>query len=207
MTTTTSRVTMSGVLQEISKELGYNPYHSVKLASGAIVPFTDFTRYTEEIKQTFAYEGAKAVREQGVKNFFKNVTPFPCEDTQLLGLMIEMMIRQDATPTNFDTLYLGDTTDKCVEFCSVVDLLTAVEQLQSHLLWLKYYHGIQTGQIVTLASMPDNYLINAWFARFINLKDAPQLALEYFSVAELVKVSPQFDGIVFGLSSALLNIR
>lgn len=207
MTTTTSRVTMSGAMQEIAKELGYNPYHSVKLNSGAIVPFTDFAQYTDEIKQTFAYEGAKAVRAQGVKNFFKNVTPFPCEDNQLLGLMVEMMFRQDATPTNFDTLYLGDTKDKCVEFSSAADLLTAVEQLHSHFLWLKYYQGIRTGQIVTLASMPDNYLINAWFARFINLKDAPQLALEYFSFAELVKVSPQFDGIVFGLSSVLLNLR
>lgn len=192
--------TLTSALKEITNSLGYSPYEMAKLADGTFVPYADAESYLDQLKQTFVYEACKTVRSEGVENFYKFVHPYPCSDGYILGLMAEIYQRQNLRTLN--RLYLGDSSEQYVEFSDKNDLISAFDTLEQRLslTWLRYYQGLENRNFMSLASMTNEHLVNAWFARMLKLPSAQMTILLHFNLFEIAMLSPQVDGLILGLA-------
>ena len=197
--------TVSGVISEVTEQLGYNPYLSFKNRYNEVVPFVDISsdEDADELLKSLVYSGLFAIRTAPISDFFKAVTPCVFNDIYVIGLMIEIYRRTRATEvTRFDF-----SNSQYVEFDSWEDLLPILEQLKPHYAFLQAYQGIESGVQMSYMSMSDQHLLNAFFQRAYNEISESSDKMQYavFNTSYLSKISPQYDGFIAFLGSILLS--
>jgi len=197
--------TVSGVIAEVTAELGYNPYLSFKNRYNEVVLFADVSsdEDVDELLKSLVYSGLFAIRTAPMNDFFKAVTPCVFNDTYVIGLMIEIYRRtRSKEVTRFDF-----SDSQYVEFDSWEDLLPVLEQLKPHFTFLQAYQGIESGVQMSYMSMSDQHLLNAFFQRAYNeISESPdKMQYAVFNTPYLSKVSAQYDGFIAFLGSILLS--
>lgn len=197
--------TVSGVIAEVTEELGYNPYLSFKNRHKEIVLFTDIAsdEDADELLKSLIYSGLNAIRTQSIGDFFKAVTPCVFNDTYIVGLMIEIFRRTKSEDVT--RFYFSET--QYIDFDSWEDLLPVLEQLKPHFPFLQAYEGLESKIKVNYFSMSDQHLLNAFFQRAYNEISESSDKMQYavFNTQYLSKVSPQYDGFIAFLGSILLS--
>ena len=195
--------TVSGVISEISEELGYNPYLSFKNRFGQVVKFADMQSADEadEILKSLIYSGLNVIRTQSIGDFFKAVTPCVFNDTYIVGLMIEIFRRTKSEDVT--RFYFSET--QYIDFDNWEDLLPVLEQLKPHFPFLQAYEGLESKIKVNYSSMSDQHLLNAFFQRAYNeiSESTDEMQYAVFNTSYLSKVSAQYDGFIAFLGSIL----
>jgi hypothetical protein len=197
--------TVSGVISEVTEQLGYNPYLSFKNRYNAVVPFVDISsdEDADELLKSLVYSGLFAIRAAPISDFFKAVTPCMFNDVYIVGLMIEIYRRTRSTEvTRFDF-----PNSQYVEFDSWEDLLPVLEQLKPHYPFLQAYEGLESKLQTNYYSMSDQHLLNAFFQRAYNEISESSDKMQYacFNTQYLSKVSAQYDGFIAFLGPILLS--
>jgi len=197
--------TVSGVISEVSEELGYNPYLSFRNCFGQVVKFADVQSAddAEELLKSLIYSGLYAIRTQSIGDFFKAVTPCVFNDMYIIGLMIEIFRRTKAEGVN--RFWFSET--QYIDFDSWEDLLPVLEQLKPHYPFLQAYEGLESKLQTNYYSMSDQHLLNAFFQRAYNEISESTDKMQYavFNTPYLSKVSAQYDGFIAFLGSILLS--
>lgn len=197
--------TVSGVISEVTEELGYNPYLSFKNRYNEIVSFADVSSVEddEELLKSLVYYGLLAIRTASISNFFKAVAPCVFNDMYIVGLMIEIYRR--VRPDTFNRFYFSKT--QYIDFDNWEDLLPILEQLTPHYTFLQSYQGIESGLQMSYRSLSDQHLLNAFFQRAYNeISESPdKMQYAVFNTPYLSKVSVQYDGFIAFLGSILLS--
>lgn len=197
--------TVSGVISEVTEQLGYNPYLSFKNRHNEVVHFASIEsdEDADELLKSLVYSGLVAIRTAPISDFFKAVTPCVFNDTYVIGLMIEIYRRTRSTEvTRFDF-----SDSQYVEFDSWEDLLPVLEQLKPHYPFLQAYEGLESKLQTNYYSMSDQHLLNAFFQRAYNeIATSPErLQYDVFKTDYLSKISPQYDGFISFLAASLLG--
>ena len=196
--------TLSAVIQDISNELGYNPYEGFLTKDKEFVTYSDAikNRDPNEINNALVYESLRAIREMPIGNFFEFAKSTVYKDLYIVGLMVEIYRRTH--PTNVNTFHFSDS--QYVEFDDWQDLLSALEQLKPHYPEFQAYKGIESGVVISYVTMSDKHLLNAWFQRVYNEVVVNGNAMNFADMYALTLVSPQVDGIMsfFQVLNALL---
>lgn len=187
--------TISGLISEVTKELGYNPYESFRTKCG-IVKFVDALNddMGEDIYNAIVYQSARAIRQMPLNRFFDFVTPVAFNDLYIVALMIEIYRRTRSNP-KIMRFYFSDS--QYVEFTDWSDLLSAIEQLKPHYPELQAYKGIESGVAQAYLNMSDQHLLNAWFQRVLNEVTADDDKIYAFcDLNKLMLESPEVDGLI-----------
>ena len=186
--------TLSAVIQDISNELGYNPYEGFLTKDKEFVTYSDAikNRDPNEINNALVYESLRAIREMPIGNFFEFAKSTVYKDLYIVGLMVEIYRRTH--PTNVNTFHFSDS--QYVEFDDWQDLLSALEQLKPHYPEFQAYKGIESGVVISYVTMSDKHLLNAWFQRVYNEVVVNGNAMNFADMYALTLVSPQVDGIM-----------
>jgi hypothetical protein len=189
-----------GLLQDITAELGYNPYQSFQAANGDIINFAelDCIEDGKKLTQTITYWILRSVREAGLGSFYSLVQPFPIDDVQIVGLMIEIYRRTQST-SEVSRFYFSET--QWIDFDGWDDLNDALNQVRRDFPWLNAYTPINGGIAQNYQAMSDQHLLNAWFQRMYNsiTKNPPSSILPIETDALRVDC-PQLDGILMALA-------
>ena len=150
-----------GAIQDITNELGYNPYQSFKAADGEIIPFAtlDNKEDGEKFAHTLIYWVLHSIRESGISNFYGLIQPYPTDDVQIVGLMIEIYRRTQST-SEVSRFYFSET--QYIDFDGWDDLNGALNQLRKDYPWLNAYTPISGGIAQNYQAMSDQHLLNTY---------------------------------------------
>lgn len=186
--------TVSGLILELTEELGYNPYDSFSTKAG-IVRFVDAISadMSEDVYSAIVYQATRTIRQMPLHRFFEFVTPVAFNDLYIVGLMIEIY-RRTHSVSNVSRFYFSDS--QYIEFSGWQDLLSALEQLKPHYQELQSYKGIESGIAQSYSNMSDQHLLNAWFQRVYNEVTSSDNIYAFCDIDKLTLESPELDGLV-----------
>lgn len=204
---------ITGHMKEVVKELGYNPYTSIRIADGSVIDFADITDLDglKNVIRSMVYYALKTATLSPITDFFNFVKSYPTNDMYITRLLMEIYMRVCCENLPF-TFYLENGASISVD--NADDVAQALRDLSGHpkFEWMRYYQQMtDKDSYLPYQTMSDKHVLNAFFARAYselteaNLSIVMSSGITGLNLKEIVEVSPQVDGIIAFLSLAGFN--